>query len=237
VTKTGYNTSFNPATRFIAINNTSSTFEFMIRENDETIDCVPVNDPSILTYDPTTRRLHLQEFTDVDMSKAIYIPVCFWIDQYHYESIIDIRQDIELEQDNYVVGIKGEAHPDWSVTVQQGYRFLQFNPHFEVVLGDIFESAVELPFYTAYALILERPNSTFYYKSLPILGADASAGGDPHIEMFNTKELFLFPSDNNIYTAYDNRDWMDRIVINAEMWILSAKDIWLRRKVTAAPSV
>lgn len=68
--------------------------------------------------------------------------------------------------------------------------------------------------------------------------SENSGSGDPHIRpMFGSRnKTYLLPCDNKIYKYFDNQDTSERIVINAQMWLLSldlilfAEELLVRRQ-------
>jgi hypothetical protein len=71
-----------------------------------------------------------------------------------------------------------------------------------------------------------------YVAGIVVVGrTTGAAGGDPHIEPFTDEErhVHMLPTTNKCYTLYDNRNINERIIINAEMWMLSARLLHLAK--------
>lgn len=71
------------------------------------------------------------------------------------------------------------------------------------------------------------PVFTSPYNTSTITVSVGSGGGDPHIcPLFNpSKKTYILPTDNLIYKYFDNLDSLDRLAINAKMWVLSNTEI------------
>src|SRR3989338_2852126 len=61
------------------------------------------------------------------------------------------------------------------------------------------------------------------YTTEAVLYPAGDGGGDPHINPFyNPLNLtYVLPSNDSVYKYFDNLDPLDRIVLNAKMWVLN----------------
>lgn len=85
--------------------------------------------------------------------------------------------------------------------------------------------------------ILSNPPFPAVTYNIEYSSTDAgSGGGDPHIvPLFNPhNKVYVLPTNNHICKYFDNRDPIERIVVNTKMWVLDNKFIytveWLKEK-------
>ena len=72
-----------------------------------------------------------------------------------------------------------------------------------------------------------------------LLISSASACGDPHIvPIINPdNQVYYLPTNDAVYKYYDNNDPDHRVIVNVQMWVLSARRIWLAQHAQKYPNL